>query len=149
MHPAAFNPAHIQNIIQQAQQMITGGHDFFEVILHLLGLLDVGQRQRRETNDCIHRRADIVRHIRKENAFRLAGPVGLHQCILQLILLFHLAADLFIYAADTDYDAVVAVVPAACTHYLRLKIFHYTFAGGTIIAEINVLLAQLFFQEFT
>ena len=57
---AAFNPAHIQDIIDQAEQMIAGGKHLAQAVLHLAAVVNVADCNRRETDNCIHRRADIV-----------------------------------------------------------------------------------------
>ncbi len=36
--------------------------------------------KRGESDDRVHRRADIMGHIGKKRTFRLAGPVGLEAC---------------------------------------------------------------------
>ena len=42
---AAFDTAHIQDIIDQAEQMIPGCHDLLKIFLHPLPVIDIVHRQ--------------------------------------------------------------------------------------------------------
>ncbi len=45
LHLAALNAAHVQNIIDQAQQVIAGCGDLCKIILHFLRIVNVCRRQ--------------------------------------------------------------------------------------------------------
>ena len=70
---AALNAAHIQDIIDQREQMVAGGQDLAQIVLDLVLVVNAADRQCGEADDGIHGRADIVRHIGKEGTL---GPVG-------------------------------------------------------------------------
>ena len=94
LHLAALDTAHIQHIIDQAQQMIAGRCDLSQVILHLFGIINMCRRKGCKSNDGIHRRPDIMGHIIQECRLRFVGVLCRRQCILQvrlllLQLLFH------------------------------------------------------------
>ena len=65
---SALDPAHVQHIVNQAKQVLAGRQNFGQVVFHFLPVVNVGYRQRRETDDCVHRRADIMGHVGKEGA---------------------------------------------------------------------------------
>ncbi len=138
---AALDAAHIQNVIDQAQQMIPRRHDLLEIFFHPLPVINMLHRQRSESYDRIHRRPDIVRHIGEEYALGLARPVGLHQRILQVASLLHLIADFFIHTADTqDNTAAAAANPGP--HDLHLIILQLAFLLRTEIHMILFALGQ-------
>jgi hypothetical protein len=122
MYLPAFDPAHIQHIIDQTQQMISRGHDLLQILFHLLPLLNMGNGKGRETHDGIHGRPDIMRHVGKESALGLAGPVGLQQSILQKTFLLYLITDLVIHTAESQNNTPV-FIPFAGAHGFYLKIF--------------------------
>ena len=62
LYRTALDPAHIQDVVDQAQKMRAGGADLAKVILHLDPVITVGLCQGRKSNDGIHRCADIMGH---------------------------------------------------------------------------------------
>ena len=70
---AALDTAHIQNIVDEAQQVVAGGQDLGQVIFYLFRIVNIGQRQRGEADHRVHRGADIVGHIAEEDAFGFVG----------------------------------------------------------------------------
>ena len=146
MHFPAFNTAHIQDIINQAQQMISGGHDFFQIFLHLLFTVYMGNRQGCKAHDGIHGRPDIVGHIGKEYAFSLVGLIRLHQSILQQTLLLHFIANLLVHTPKAQNDLVIRL-PASRTHRLHLEVLHLTVNQNTMIHIILLLFRQFLLQS--
>ena len=53
----------IEDIVDQAEQMLPGCHDLLCVLPHFFRIFRVPGKQRRESDHCVHRRADIVGHI--------------------------------------------------------------------------------------
>ncbi len=79
----AFNSAHIQNVIDQAQQMVAGREHFLQRVPYLVFVVNMTHRNGCKPNNRIHGRADVVRHIRQKRSLRLVGVLRLHQSILQ------------------------------------------------------------------
>ena len=78
-HSAALDPAHIQYVIDQLQQMIAGRHDFLQTVPHLFRIVYVRRGNIGKSNDGVHRRADVVGHIGEEGAL---GVIRV-PCLLQ------------------------------------------------------------------
>ena len=84
LHFSALDTAHVQNIIDQAQQMIAGRGDLGQIILHLLLIVNMRRCQRGKADNCIHGGPDIMGHVVQERGL---GPVRvLRRCqgILQI-----------------------------------------------------------------
>ena len=62
-HPARFDPGHIQDIIDQGQQVVCRFTDPREIPLRLFRRIRIVQRNTVETDDGVHRRPDLVAHI--------------------------------------------------------------------------------------
>ena len=73
MDLAAFDSAHIQNIIDQRQQMVAGGKDLVQIVPHPFLILHIAGCQCGKSDNGVHGRADIMRHIGEECAL---GTVG-------------------------------------------------------------------------
>ncbi len=147
MHLAALYAAHVQDIVNQAQQMVAGGHDLLQVFLHLIPVAYMGHGQGGEAHDGVHGGADIVGHIGEEDALGLAGPVRLQEGVLKLLLLLHFLAGLLVHAAQPQ-DHAVACVPLACPHHLQLIIFHFAVLDRTVIRIEQLPLHQAFLHAF-
>ena len=85
-HLAALDTAHIENIIDEGEQMLTRHSDLPEIIPHLLRMLELRGCKPGEADDGIHRGTDIVRHAIQEGGFRRIGTLGLGERLLQLLL---------------------------------------------------------------
>ena len=96
LHAAAFDAAHIQDVVDQAQQVRAGSADLRQVILHQLRVVYVRLRQRREADDGVHGRADVVGHVVQERRFRAAGLLGCGKGKRQALLLLLLFAQGFL-----------------------------------------------------
>ena len=94
---AALDAAHIQHIVDEGEQMLAGGGDLFQVVQHLLAVVDVGRRQRGEADDGVHRGADIVAHVEQELPLGAVGRALVLERDLQFaILLFQLGLILLL-----------------------------------------------------
>ena len=62
-HLAAFDPAHIQHIIDKRKQMLAGYGDLAKIVLYQIFLVDMGRCQCRESHDSIHGSPDIMGHV--------------------------------------------------------------------------------------
>ena len=63
---AVLDAAHVQHVVDEGKEMLAGGGDLLQVVQHLLTVVDVGRGQRREADDGVHRRADVVAHVEEE-----------------------------------------------------------------------------------
>ena len=80
---AAFHTADIQHVIDEGQQVVRAGGNFFQSISHLwIGGLFHGDV--REAHDGVHGSADIVGYIVEEDGLGLIGALGFLQSILQI-----------------------------------------------------------------
>ena len=66
LHLAALNAAHIQHIVDEGEQVLAGSGDLFQVVQHLLLILNMGRRQRGEADNGVHRGADVVAHVEQK-----------------------------------------------------------------------------------
>ncbi len=125
--------------------MVAGGHDFLEIALHLLPIVNVGGGQGGEADNRVHGGADIVRHVGEENALGSAGPVGLGQGVFQKGFLFHFGTGFLIYAAKPDHYA-----PAGCPvpdrDGLHLEIADLAAADGPVAEVIDAPVFKLLGQ---
>ena len=112
LHLPLLQGAHIQNVIQQGQQ-VAGRHiDLVQAIRHHLGLLLVFADLVHHAHDAIHRRPDIMAHVGQENTLGLVSPHGLLVGPLQLPLVVQQRADVLRplpvqdhkHGADTEHD---------------------------------------------
>ena len=129
-HPAALNTAHIQHIVDEAQQMVAGHGDFAQVILDCFHIIQMGSRQRRIADDGIHRRPDIMRHIVEKGRLRPVGVLsrgkGIHQCLplchLFLLFLIHIqkgkgnAGHFFVCSGKLDQYQLQPDISAVFAH---------------------------------
>ncbi len=106
LHLSALNPAHVQDIVDQAQEVVAGGEHLLQAVPHLIPVVDMAGRDGGETDDGVHGGAYVVGHIGEEGGLGLVGPLGLHQGILQgeglLPLLLHLGGDVLGHHHDHD-----------------------------------------------
>ena len=73
-HLAAFDLGHIQNIVNQSQQMAAGQCYLFQAVGQCLAVLQVGRGDRRHTHNGIHGRPDVMAHVGQELTLGLIGP---------------------------------------------------------------------------
>ena len=87
-HFSAFDLAHIQYIVDQREQMLTGNSNFAEIILNLFLIVDMGSSKRREADNSVHRRTDIMGHIIQEGRFGTVCLLGSCQSLRQRFPVF-------------------------------------------------------------
>ncbi len=83
-HLSALDLGHIQYVIDQPEQMLSGQGDLSETVLNLFLVIDMRYRDRRHAYDGIHRRPDIMAHIGQEGAFCLRRHQRLPPCLIQI-----------------------------------------------------------------
>ncbi len=144
----ALDPAHVQYVVDEAEQMVAGGHDLFQVPLHLLLLVNVGAGQGGKANNSVHGRADVVGHVGQKYALGFAGPVGLGQSVLQQHFLLHLIAGFIVHVPEPQHHPM-APFPLPCAHRLHLEKPHFIPADGAVVGIKDVLIRQLLLQKYT
>ena len=127
--------------------MVAGGQYFFQIFLHLVPLVDVGDRQGGEAHDGVHGGADIVGHIGQENALGLAGPVGLGERVLQEGLFLHLPAGLLVHIAQAQHYRAY-ILPEAGADRFHLKVADLALTDRPVVEKKQVSPVQLLPQIF-
>ena len=90
---AAFDTAHIQNIVDQTEQMLARYADFLQILFDEVNVINMRRGKGRKPDNGIHRGANIVRHTVQEYRLGLIGVFRRRQCIAQgIFLLFAPAA---------------------------------------------------------
>ena len=75
--PAGFNARHLQDVVDDAQQVFSAAQDGTHILwLTAAGALHVAQQQLGEAENGVHRRADFVGHVRQEPALGQVGGFG-------------------------------------------------------------------------
>ena len=82
----ALNPAHFQNIIDQCQQMIAGSQDLGQIPLNTFHALVALDRKIGETDNGVHRSADVMGHIGQERTLRPVAFLRLNSLIIKLVI---------------------------------------------------------------
>ena len=67
---AAFNTRHLQDLIDNHEQQITGSLYLAYIFSAFLHICEILAQQMRKTDNRVHRRTDIMTHIEKETRFR-------------------------------------------------------------------------------
>ena len=95
LHFTALNPAHIQHIIDQTEEMIAGRGNFPKIVLYLLYIINMSCSKRCESDNSVHWCPDIMGYIIQKRRLSPVGMLRHRQRILEinflfLQLLFHL-----------------------------------------------------------
>ena len=105
-HPSALDPAHIQNIVNQFEQMIAGIQDLAQGITDTFRIFNMVERNTGKAQDRVHGRADIVGHIGQEKALCVVCVPSPLQSILQKMPLL-LFAFKFLLDTGITYDYIL------------------------------------------
>ena len=143
---AALDLAHVQHVVDEAEQVVAGGGDLPGVFPHLLRGLRVLVQQHRKADNGVHGGADVVGHIGQKRALGLVGPVGLGEGLAEEVFLLQLTPGAVIHVPDAQHHAP-ASVPYPGPHGLELVIHRFIFGNGPVVDVAGVLLLQLL-QEF-
>ena len=73
---ATLDAAHIQNVVDDAQQQLAGAFQLVQVLGQLFRLVQLVLHQGRQPDDGVHGGADIVAHVGKKVGLGLAGALG-------------------------------------------------------------------------
>ena len=116
---AAFNAAHVQNVVDDAQQQPPGVFQLVQVVCQFVRLPKLVFHQRGNADDGVHGRADVMAHIGKEIGFCLAGlfgtPQRLHGNFLRLLQFLVSLGKLLIVAFQPEVRLLLCqqLVPLA------------------------------------
>ena len=84
---AALQLAHLQNIIEQRQQVVCRYAHFLPVAVYQLPVIRVRGINLQQADNAIQRRSDVVAHAGKEAGFRRIGAVCLLNGHAELLIL--------------------------------------------------------------
>ena len=119
-----LNAAHIQHIVDKGQKMLAGNGYLFQIVLYLVTVVDVRLRQSGETDDGIHGRSDVVRHIKQELplgeiglGFTLNGKLECGVFLFERLLVFLLGVLLL-------HKEILCGVPAESLHKRQNQDIH-------------------------
>ena len=73
---AAFNSAHVENIVDQSQQIARGQLNFFDAVAGFRRIVQRLGGDRAHPQNRVHRRADFMRHPRQEIGLGRVGLLG-------------------------------------------------------------------------
>ena len=78
-HSTRFDTAHIKDIIDQIQQMSRALADLFQIPARLFAECIILERDTVQSDDRVHRRADLMAHAGEERGFSDIGMLRLFQ----------------------------------------------------------------------
>ena len=131
-HLAALDMAHVQDVVDEAEEVGAGGLDLAQVLLNPFGLIDAAGGQSGKAHDGVHGRADVVGHVGEEGALGGIRLVGLGEGLFQKGPLLHLFAGLDIDAAQAE-DDVVSHAPIAVAHDGGLVVLGVLAAADAVV----------------
>ena len=112
-HAPRLDAGHIQDIVDNTQQMMGGRADLFQRLPGLRGKIRIVQGNIVQADDGVHGRTDLVAHAGKERRF---SPVRLFRCsqrVIQRLGGFHILPGFRIHIGKAEahrmYDVVVPV----------------------------------------
>ena len=112
LHFVSLNFTHLQNIVNQIQQVPGGIGNFFQTILHISPVVQMSAGKRCHSHNSVHGRADIVAHGGQKRCFRLISLFCQGKRSLQLLFGFPFGCQHIgnIRTHDT-HGLMVAVAP--------------------------------------
>ena len=105
---SALDFGHIQNFVDQIEQMFAGRIDLLEAVPHFLGILNMGARNRRHPHNGVHGGPDVMGHPGKKFRLSLVGVLRHPTGVFQRLLLEPLPLDRF---RHVNAQAVVGRYP--------------------------------------
>ena len=82
-NPPRFNAAHIQNVVDELQQMLGGIPDFLKIFLCIFAYIRILQCDTVKPDDCVHGRPDFMTHVRQKRRLGLTSMLSQSQCFAQ------------------------------------------------------------------
>ena len=106
LHLAALDLVHVEELVDERQQVVRGVRDLPQAVGHALAVVQVCLGDRGHADDAVHRGADVVAHAGEEVALRFAGGLRgidrLAQGLLHLALVAHLVVHVLEAADDAE-----------------------------------------------
>ena len=99
-----FHSGHIQNIVDQIQQLTAGKINPVDISPHFFGIFTVLAHQLGESQNCVERGTHIVGHIIKESMFGFFASAGVFQCVFQQFAFFELLLFFLIHFFKAEDD---------------------------------------------
>ena len=135
-HLARFDTAHVQNIIDKRKQMVRTLRQFFQIIQHQFLVVDMRHGQFRKAHNRIHRRTDIMTHVREERCLCAVGRLRHRKRILQHRLVHTGHANLFVLIGKTDDKRILAFIDRNNLAFAKMIDAIYKFkTGNTTLLE--------------
>ena len=141
-HLACFNPRHIQHVVNQVQKMLAADADFLQAAFHFCLAIHISKRDLRHAQDCIHRRADVMAHIRQKFALRPVRLLCRRQGLLNRLLAAHLLCDGIRHIHAHHANASQAQIHRRQCQLLDLN----SVASGTLAHAVAEAVAALLLQ---
>ena len=121
-HPAGFDSGHIQNIIDDAQQMLCRCSDFHQIVSGFIGEIRVIEGNTVKPDNGIHGGADFMAHVGEESGFRFIRLFRGFQCLTQCPGLGETFAGFRIHIGKAHAD---------CVHQMIVPVFRVSHTGKT------------------
>ena len=109
-HLARFNTAHVQYIVDKRKQMVRTLFQFFQIIHHQFFIVYMRHGQFRKAHNRIHRRANIVTHVREERRLCTVRRLCHRKRLLQHRLVHTGHANLFVLIGKADDKRLFAFI---------------------------------------
>ena len=104
--PPGLDAGHIQNVIDEPQQVLCGCSDFLKILSGFRRRIRVVQGDAVQTDDGVHGGADLMAHVGQECGFCLAGLLRGRQRITESLLLLHGVAGIRIHIHEAGAHTV-------------------------------------------
>ena len=128
---SGLNPAHIQDIVDNAEQVMRRGSDLFQMLPRLWGDRRIIERNIVQADDGIHRSTDLMAHIGQERSLGFIRRFRCSQGLMQSLVLLHGLACLQIHIHKAGSNRMDLMIPAV------LRMAH---AGeSNLFPEISVM----------
>ena len=86
-HPSGFDAGHVQNVVDQIQQMVRAVAYFGQVVFDFRRRLRIVHGDVVQPDDGVHRSPDLMGHVGKKDRFGLVGLLGGRQGVAERVAL--------------------------------------------------------------
>ena len=148
MYLSTLNPAHIQYIIDQWEQMVTGGKNLTQIILDSFLIINITYSQCGKTDNRIHWCPDIVRHIRKESTLCLVCCLRrmyrLRKCLVHFPVRGTIRHNQDIFPFSVYLTAHYNIMKPAFFPCLQMNIFKIPFPLLMNLDFLHIIFLRIF-----
>ena len=124
--------------------MLTGYMDFFQIIQNKLLIVNMCCRKRSKSNDRIHRRADIMRHIIQKHSLRPVRMFCSRKCISQIPILRNLTFFFFCHITIRNLDCtypcgtmIIVIHLSSTVRAVKLSVSRSSRRFATVLISTN------------